>query len=203
MFKKDLQPWDRFGRLVITWVREKRKRGWYEKCRCECWNEKWILRKSLFNWDARSCWCFQREFAANLKQKHWRSRERIYKIFKTAKARCYRKTHISYKNYWGRWIKVLWDNFEDFYRDMWESYEEHVKQFWEKNTTLDRIDSKKDYCKENCKRSTYREQQNNKRTNHKVAFEGRDYTSIAELSRALWLSYSTVRRRIKYNLKLL
>lgn len=48
---------------------------------------------------------------------------------------------------------------------MWKSYESHVKEFWEKNTTIDRIDTDWDYCKDNCRRATMKEQQNNRRNN--------------------------------------
>ena len=46
---------------------------------------------------------------------------------------------------------------------MYESYLEHCNQYWERQTTIDRIDVDWDYCKENCKRSTFDEQNHNKR----------------------------------------
>jgi hypothetical protein len=46
---------------------------------------------------------------------------------------------------------------------MYESYLNHVEQYWEKETTIDRIDVNYHYCKENCKRSTRKEQRQNQR----------------------------------------
>jgi hypothetical protein len=46
---------------------------------------------------------------------------------------------------------------------MWESYEIHVKEYWEKNTTIDRINPNLNYCKENCRWATWKEQSLNKR----------------------------------------
>jgi hypothetical protein len=48
---------------------------------------------------------------------------------------------------------------------MYESYLKHVKQYGEKQTTLDRINSNDHYYKNNCKRATYKEQNNNLSTN--------------------------------------
>jgi hypothetical protein len=46
---------------------------------------------------------------------------------------------------------------------MYESYIKHCEEFWKRQTTIDRIDVNWDYCKENCKRSTYLEQNRNRR----------------------------------------
>ncbi len=48
---------------------------------------------------------------------------------------------------------------------MGEGYISHVCEYWEKDTTIDRIDVDWDYCKDNCRRATMREQQNNRSNN--------------------------------------
>jgi len=69
--------------------------------------------------------------------------------------RCNSKKSQSYKNYWGRWIKCEWNSVEEFYKDMW----------WSDNSLLeiDRIDNNGNYCKENCRWVTPKENCNNKR----------------------------------------
>lgn len=175
--KYDLHPWDKFNRLTILWEREYRGRQIYEKCLCECWKEKWIPRWNIVSWITKSCWCFKIEAdkrcPTRFKDKHWMSRSRIYKIFDWIKRRVRDKNHVAYKYYWWKWVKCEWNSFEDFYRDMWESYNDHVAKFWEKNTTIDRMDWNWNYCKENCRRATWREQRLNKedcKKNNQILF---------------------------------
>lgn len=167
------EKWTRFGRWTTLWEWEIRpigtqgSRWWFEKCICECWTIKFVSYQLLKSWQSKSCWCFHKERASkncwDLFRTHWLVNTRIYKIFRWMRARCNNPHTEKYKHYWGRWIKCLWDRFEDFYKDMGESYNAHVKEYGEKNTTIDRIDVNWNYCKENCRWATWKEQELNKR----------------------------------------
>lgn len=104
------------------------------------------------------------------------------------KARCYNKTCPSYHNYWGRWVRCLWKNIDEFKRDMYESYLKHVEEYWLKNTTIERIDNDWDYCKGNCKRVTKKEQAYNRRTNKYITIDWEKYM-IEDIAEKTWLSY--------------
>lgn len=131
-----------------------------------------------------------------MREKHWMTWTRFNNIFRWIKARCNIKSHPSYKNYWWAWIKCLWNSFDEFKNDMYESYLEHVEKFWENNTTIDRIDYNWNYCKENCRRATMKEQWNNTSTNVHIRYKWKEYKSIMLLCEELWLKYNAIYKRI-------
>ena len=102
------------------------------------------------------------------------------------KMRCENPNTIQYKNYWWRWISIEWDSFEDFMEDMLESYEEHVLIYWKKNTSIDRIDNNWNYCKDNCKWATRREQCNNRSSNRIITYKWETHT-LAQRLDLLWV----------------
>lgn len=66
---------------------------------------------------------------------------------------------------------------------MWESYEAHVKEYWEKDTTIDRIDVNWDYCKDNCRWATYKEQFENRN----IMFWKIKYTNLVDYLKSHWI----------------
>lgn len=110
----------------------------------------------------------------------------LYILYRWIRARCERKSNISYKNYWWRWIKCLWRKFDDFKKDMYDSYVEHIKKFWKGQTSIDRIDNDWNYCKENCEWKTKKEQARNKRNIIFTIIDGKKYTS-RDISDLCWI----------------
>ena len=83
------------------------------------------------------------------------------------KQRCTNPNYTHYEYYGGRGIKVCqrWlDSFENFLADMGIRPED---------TTLDRIDSDKDYTVDNCSWASSEEQADNKRSSKKYYYKGR------------------------------
>lgn len=86
-----------------------------------------------------------------------------YYSWQAMKMRCYYKKHRNYKNYGGRGIVVCdrWlHNFRAFLGDM--GYKPTPKH------TIDRIDTDGNYEPSNCKWSTQKEQQSNRRNSHRL-----------------------------------
>jgi len=182
MKKIIINKWDRFGLLTILKEVKNDKIKRYFKCKCDCWKEKEIMLNSLARWNTKSCWCLKLKVNwDSIKNRHF------YQAFKNATNR----TKIKYK-----WIKILWENYWDFKKDMYNGYVKHVDIYWKNNTTLERIDNTWNYFNDNCKWITKDKQAINK--NNLVMIEYNWKTqAVAEWCRELWVNYNMVKRRIQ------
>ncbi len=117
--------------------------------------------------------------------------KRLYQIWADMKRRCYTKYRENYKYYGARGIEVCdeWkNNFESFKEwALANGYKEHL--------TIDRIDVNGNYEAQNCRWCTVAEQNNNKRTNKVLEFEGERHT-ISEWSRITGIDKSTINKRV-------
>lgn len=100
--------------------------------------------------------------------KHGLYGTRIYRIWQGMKYRCYNPKAYGYKWYGGRSIKVC-DEWRNDVVAFWNWAQENG---YADNLTIDRIDSNGDYCPENCRWATYKEQANNQSTNRPIAYKG-------------------------------
>jgi len=200
-----MDEWIKYFRLTTLWTSESRKMGnqWrkfrYEKCICDCWNIVWVNRQNL-NWKHRwvkSCGCLREEVWIRNKDitiakhtKHGMSESNEYSIYLWIVSRCTNKNNLSYKNYWGRWIKCLRNNFEDFYKDMWARPG--------KSYSVDRIDNNAHYCGSNCRWATQKEQSTNTRSNIRYLRKW-EHLVLWQIIDKEWLCIDKriVRRRLK------
>ena len=184
----------RFGRLLVLGNKELSNNGSYKwECLCDCGNVIKVEGSSLTHGHTKSCGCLKTE-KLNLPKSHGMTGTGFYFIWRGILNRCNVHTAINYKDYGGRGIKCEWKSFEEFRDDMYESYLEHIKEYGKENTTIDRIDVNKGYCKENCKWSTRKEQNRNKRSN--ITLNGKCVSEIAEL---LCINCGTLRSRLYRN----
>jgi hypothetical protein len=96
--------------------------------------------------------------------KHNKSKDfGLYSIFWSMQRRCKYPSQKNYKYYGGKGITVEWKSYQEFKRDMFTPYRKHLKKYGRRQTTIDRIDSDKNYCKDNCRWATYKIQANNKK----------------------------------------
>lgn len=156
------------GRKYIWWL-ESRYSWWHKRnfitVKCmECWLESHIESKGFWNY-----WCKCNRIREKKRTRHGFSHyhsksDRFYNIYCWIVSRCrWTASSESRRWYYDKWIKCLWSKFEDFKNDMYDSYLTHVSEYWEKNTTIDRIDSDWNYCKENCRWATCKEQTDNRK----------------------------------------
>lgn len=116
----------------------------------------------------------------------------IHKSWIAMKRRCYNKNAPEYPRYGGRGIKVCdrWagtNGFRNFYEDMAPRPIGY---------SLDRIDPNGDYSPENCRWASPSQQNNNRRDNKNIEYNGRTQT-IAQWERELDYHRGTLQRRIR------
>lgn len=189
----------KFGRLTaICFVRaDKQKTGstkslW--RWKCDCGNEIEVYAERVKSGNTKSCGCYEKEIASKISKTHGMSKTRIYHIYIGMKNRCNNQNTKIYKNYGGRGINICneWNSesgFENFYS--WS-----IKNGYSDELTIDRIDNNGDYCPENCRWTTNKEQQRNKRNNTIIVYENKSYV-LSELAEKTGINGTTLQSRIK------
>lgn len=163
-------------------------------CKCDCGKEKDIPASTLKNGRSKSCGCLNRELSSERATKHGGCKqymlERLYKIWRDMKNRCYQESSINFKNYGGRGIKICerWMDYKNF-RD-WA-----VSHGYKDGLSIDRIDVNGNYCPENCRWATAVEQANNRRTNISITAFGMTKTA-AEWEKYAGIKQHTILARI-------
>jgi hypothetical protein len=127
--------------------------------------------------------------------KEWRNDNKFYFTWKGIKNRCFNKNDKSYKYYGGKGIKCEWASLEDFARDMFDSYKDHLKEYGHRNTTIERINSNKNYCKKNCKWATWVEQNTHKESAKRITYKGKTKT-FTEWAKTTGIKKETLWARI-------
>ena len=153
---------------------------WFFKC--DCGNEKSILKTEVKTGRVVSCGCYKPN------RKHGMSLTPVYKVWKSLRGRCLNEKHPSFKYYGGRGITVSkkWGRFEAFYEDMGDRPSE--------KHSIERVDVNKGYSKKNCKWATIDKQNKNKTTSININHKG-ETKNIKDWTRHLGLDYrNTVSR---------
>lgn len=194
----------RFGKLtVIEMVGMRRDRRATWKCQCDCGRETTVCGKELRNGDTKSCGCLQKETARKRMEKenttHGYSKRnkvsRLYRIWGGMKERCNTPSATGYEIYGGRGIKVCPE-----WRDSFEAFQDWaLANGYRDDLTIERNDTDGDYCPENCRWATQKEQQNNRSNNRLLTHNGKTMT-ITQWAEATGLHRPTITRRLKRGL---
>ena len=185
----------KFGMLVVVSEETKIENGWKVECvcLCDCGKTRILPKSYLLAGKVISCGCTRfRPRANNFKPqfKHGMHASKEWAAWKSMKARCTNPNNAEYHRYGGRGITVCpeWFNsFSTFYEDMGAKPE---------GLSLDRIDNNRNYCKENCRWATTRQQLNNKSTNVFVTYKG-ETKSASEFARQYGIKPDTLLGRLQ------
>lgn len=138
--KKDIVG-KRFGKLVVLdeYIKSESPRGTKWKCLCDCGNETFVYRGKLTIGHTKSCGCTNRKYKGL-------SNHKLYSVYANMKDRCYNESNHAFHNYGGKGIKLC----QEWYDDFIVFYNWAMSNGYKEGLTIERVNSKKDYCPENC-----------------------------------------------------
>jgi hypothetical protein len=189
----------RFGRLVVIERGPSKGLRTRWRCQCDCGTECLVGVTDLLHQHTRSCGCRRREVSrASMQgpQAHWKSvvthgmsKTREYRAWQGAKKRCAASPKAKcYPLYAGRGIHVAPEWTNDF-----GAFLAHIGPC-PPGLTLDRIDTNGHYEPGNVRWATPEEQANNLRSNRVVMIDGDIPMSVAQIARAMEISWKTAKR---------
>lgn len=159
------------------------------KCLCDCGNITYVTAANLKNGAVKSCGCLRHRAGKN--RTHGMSKSRLYLEWAGIKSRCFYSGAKKYKYYGGRGIKVC-----DEWAKSFETFKDWaLKNGYNDSLTIERIDVNGDYCPENCKWITRKEQSNNTRRNVVITYNGKTQT-LLEWVEELGLDYKRTHNRL-------
>lgn len=181
----------RFGRLTVVERIKPEARNITWLCKCDCGNYKAVTSGNLKNGNVRSCGCLAREVSRDMLLKHGDTNTRLWRIWDGMRRRCYEVTNKDYANYGGRGITFAgeWADYINF-RD-WA-----MANGYSDDLTLDRIDVDGNYEPANCRWATVKEQNNNRRSNRLIYYNGEVHT-LSQWGDITGISSKTIAYRIK------
>jgi hypothetical protein len=128
-------------------------------CRCECGNNVTITGTRLIRHIIKSCGCLRRDSCIERSTTHGKKKTRIYRIWLNMKNRCYNEKDPHYDYWGGRGITVC----DEWCNDFKAFYEWAMSHGYADDLSVDRRNNDENYCPENCRWATFKEQTDNRR----------------------------------------
>lgn len=179
---------------VIERLPKKKGRGFPTllKLQCDCGNMFITSAWKMSSGHTKSCGCLRKKTTSEMRYKHGQSYSNIYYVWRSMKNRCNNENDKQYSDYGGRGIKLCeeWDkNFRTFY--FWAQ-----ENGYKEGLSIDRIDNNKGYFPDNCHWTDRETQNNNRRDNVFITYNGETKT-VTQWSRVVGRPRRTIADRLK------
>lgn len=181
----------KFNMLTVISLNSSRNGRYYWNVKCDCGNASVVCTRDLRSNKIKSCGCL---IDAHRYKKHGLTKSRLYNIHKGMKGRCYNKNNKDYNNYGGRGIKIC-DEWMDKEKGFINFVNWALSNGYKENLSIDRINVNGNYCAENCRWATIKEQSNNTRNNMFLSYNGEEKT-LEQWSELFGINKTTLRGRI-------
>jgi predicted nucleic acid-binding Zn ribbon protein len=168
------------------------KRRREAKFKCFCGTEFTTSLSVIKRGVTKSCGCYNKEIVKEINTRHGLSKHPLYGIWQDMKNRCGNKNTATYKWYGAKGISVC-DNWKN---DIVPFYTWCIEHGWKPGLSIDRINNKENYCPENCKLSTDKEQARNKTNTIFIEHEGK-FICLSEYCELIGSNYPSVRTRLR------
>lgn len=169
-------------------------------CLCSCGNLTSVRTSQLTCNGTKSCGCLLSDIDKERNYKHGKcergSRDRLYSIWAKMKNRCLNPNDENYQYYGGKGINVCSEWADDYVTfEAWalsNGYDPNAERY---KCTIDRIDSNKDYCPENCRWVDMTVQCNNRSVCRYITYNEETHT-VSEWARLIGMDFHTLRDRL-------
>lgn len=194
-----LHKGQKFNRLTVIEPQRTKSGQFGWLCQCECGNTTVTTASKLTSGHTKSCGCYAKEVSienGKKPKKHGLAHvggkaTRLYRVWTHIRVRCNNPNTENFQYYGERGVKVCdeWNDYKTFHD--WA-----LSHGYRDDLTIDRIDVNGDYSPENCRWTTIKEQNRNKRTTLKCFFNGQ-VMLLKDVSNVSGINYQTLRYHLK------
>lgn len=162
----------RYGRLIAVKRIEKPEgiksnSAWW-LFKCDCGKDVTTNSNNVRSGRIKSCGCWQKERLIT----HGKSNTKLFSVWSRMRERCTNENRRDFHRYGGRGITVC----DEWRNDFQAFYDWAMANGYDDNLTIDRLDNDGNYCPNNCRWATQKEQANNRSTNIFITYNGNTLT---------------------------